>query len=141
MNGSTFNGVLYSSSVGTNSSACHYGGNGYAAYHVIIGAGNTPVTVDDYDLADSSIMASDKMQSQNQSANSNRNNGAVVSTQWYNSSAAPITVKEIGLAFKNNSNNQYSKSVNVLAARKVLDTPVTIQPGETYVFTYKVSAE
>lgn len=141
MNGSTFSGVLYSSSIATNSSGCHYGGNGYAAYHVIIGAGDTPVTVDDYDLADASIMASDKMQSQNQSTTSSRNNGTVVNTQWYNSSAAPITVKEIGLAFKNNTNNPYSKSINILAARKVLDTPVTIQPGETYVFTYRVSAE
>ena len=25
---------------------------------------------------------------------------------------------------------------NILIARKVLDSPVTIQPGETYVFTY-----
>ena len=141
MNGSTYNGLLYSANVAINSSGCHYGGNGYAAFHVIIGAGDTPVTVDDYDLADASIMASDKMQSQNQSTSSSRNNGTVVNTQWYNSSAAPITVKEIGLAFKNNPNSPYSKSVNILAARKVLDTPVTIQPGETYVFTYRVSVE
>ena len=85
-------------------------------------------------------MASDKMQSQLENTTISRSNGAVISTQWYNSSAAPITVKEIGLAYKY-TNAAYSKAANYMVGRKVLDTPVTIQPGETYIFSYRVTFE
>lgn len=141
MAGSTSTGNLPSNVLGYTTQYCHYGAlNATGAYHVIIGAGDTAATIDDYDLADSSIMAADKMQSQLQMTTRSRANGAVVSTQWYNSSAAPITVKEIGLAYKN-QNAAYSKAANYMIGRKVLDTPVTIQPGETYIFSYRVTFE
>ena len=64
----------------TNSN-CHYGGYSNNAFHVIIGAGTTTPTKTDYDLADSSIMAADKMASMTQSASWSLANGVVVITQ------------------------------------------------------------
>lgn len=141
MGDTSSNNSLGSTQVGYGAQACHYGGDGSGAYHVIIGAGTTPVTIDDFDLADSSIMAADKMVSQLQATTSSRAHGSVVSTQWYNSSDAPITVKEIGLAYKFMSNSRYTKSANFLCGRQILDTPVTINPGETYTFSYRVTVE
>ena len=115
----------------------HYCGTGSSNYHVIIGGGNTEVTKDDYDMADTSIIASDKMKSVRQQASYSDAGGATATTQWSNMSSDPITVKEIGLAMKVGSGS-YSKNANILVARKVLSTPVTVQPGETYAFSYNI---
>ena len=117
---------------------CHFGGYDGGAFHVVIGAGNTAPTVNDYDLADSSIMAADKMAPLYRSSTYDASTGATVSVQWRNESSEAITVKEVGLAYKIDYQNQYNKAANLLAARKVLNTPVTIQPGETYVFSYNI---
>lgn len=130
--------ALTSNNMGGQNTSCHYGGAGNNYYHVVIGAGDTPPTNEDYTLADQSIMASDKMRSEYQSVSVSRANGVVINTQWYNNSNAPIVVKEIGLAYKS-GNQLYNPSVNFLVGRQVLSTPVTIQPEETYVFSYRVS--
>lgn len=136
MSGSNFNGYISFNIVGYDASNCHYGSNnGYNSAHVIVGGGDTPVTKEDYDMADTSILGNDKLRSVRQTATYNASNGAVVTTMWRNDSAAPITVKEIGVAYKADM-TAYDKTKNVLLARKVLDSPVTIQPGESYVFTY-----
>ena len=136
MNGSNFNGYASFNIVGYDASNCHYGStNGYNAGHVIVGGGDTPVTKEDYDMADTSILGNDKLRSIKQTATYNGSNGAVLTTSWRNDSASPITVKEIGAAYKVNA-MAYDKAYNILLARKVLDSPVTIQPGETYVFSY-----
>lgn len=122
--------------IGSLNQAAHYGGGG-SGYGVVIGAGDTPPTLDDYDLADSSIMANDKMKSLIASQSWSRDNGAVVTVQWLNNSNEAITVKEVGLSQKTASSS-YAKNVNTIVARKVLDTPITIQPGETYAFTYSI---
>lgn len=134
MNGTTI-ASIYLGNLAYMSSNIHYGGNYSGGPHVVIGAGDTPPTVNDYDLADSSIMASDKMASLTQATSWTKQDGTAVTVQWVNNSNAPITVKEVGLALKL-SNTAYSKAANALVARKVLDTPVTVQPGETYAFTY-----
>lgn len=136
MNGNNFNGYISFSIVGYDAANCHYSSNnGYNSGHVIVGGGDTPVTKEDYDMADTSILGNDKLRSTKQTATYNASNGAVLTTSWRNDSAAPITVKEIGVAYKSDM-IAYSKASNVLLARKVLDSPVIIQPGETYVFTY-----
>ena len=115
----------------------HYGGNYSGGPHVVIGAGDTPPTKDDYDLADASIMASNKMKSLTQTATWTKEDGTVVTVQWQNNSDSAITVKEIGFAMKA-TNTAYSKAANYIIARKVLDTPITIQPNEVYAFTYGI---
>lgn len=138
MSGTTGQVVAQSTSFSYGNATCHYSGNGSGAFWVAIGAGDTAPTSDDYDMADSSIMASDKMVSQKQFCSASRDGGAICNTQWVNNSSSPITVKEIGIAYKTGSAT-YNKGVNYLMGRKVLDTPVTIQPGEVYVFTYRIS--
>ncbi|MBP5594274.1 MAG: hypothetical protein J6Y02_02740 [Pseudobutyrivibrio sp.] len=138
MAGSNYGGYQNLSVLTWNNSTCHYGGTSSGAFHVIVGAGTTPPTKEDYDMADLSIVGNDLLRPILQTATySHANNGAVVTTSWRNDSAAPITVTEVGLAFKYN-NGVYDKASNVLDARKVLETPVTIQPGETYVFSYNL---
>ena len=139
MSGSTVqNGGAGSLSYCSNiSSTCHYCGNGQSAFHVIIGGGDTPPAFDDYDMADTSIIASDRMVSMVQTASYTTNGGTTITTQWKNKSSSPITVKEIGLASKRSSTT-YDKGSNVLYARTVLETPVTVQPGETYAFSYNL---
>lgn len=116
---------------------CHYCGGSNSAYHVMIGGGDTPVTKDDYDMADTSIIASDKMKSMRQTASYTLLSGTSITTQWINNSSEPITIKELGLAFKFGTAT-YDKAVNILVSRKVLTTPLTVQPGETYAFTYNI---
>lgn len=136
MNGSNNSQVPLNSLSNTNIDN-HYGGTGTGAYCIVIGAGDTAVTKEDYDLADTSIMANDKMKSRNQTATYSKASGAVITCQWTNNSNEPITVKEMGLAFKLQS-YAYDKASNILVARKVLTTPVTVQSGETYAFTYNI---
>lgn len=137
MDGATI-GTIYLGNLAYPSQNIHYGGNYNGGAHVVIGAGDTPPTLGDYDMADSSIMASNKMASLTQSATWTKTDGTAVTVQWVNNSNAPITVKEVGLAMKI-GNQAYNKAVNVLLARKVLDAPVTIQPNEVYAFTYGIT--
>lgn len=137
MDGGGYNKAVLNN-LGYNNPDCHYGGNtANTAYHVVIGAGTTEPTTSDYDLADSSIMASNKMASLIQSATNSEAGGTTIMTQWQNLSGSAITVKEVGLAFKL-AVGSYNKSSNILVARKVLDTFVTIQPNEVYAFSYNI---
>ena len=136
MNGGGYNKASLNR-LGYNHQSCHYSSTESGAYSVVIGAGTTEPTVNDYDLADASIMASDKMVSISQSATSSASGGATIMTQWQNVSGSAITVKEVGLAYKL-AYNAYSKDANILVARKVLDTFVTIQPNEVYTFAYNI---
>lgn len=131
------NVTFYPGNMAYNSPNIHYGGSYSGGPHVVIGAGDTPPTKEDYDLADSSIMASDKMRSLTQTTSWTKEDGTVVTVQWQNNSDSAITVREVGFAMKS-ANTAYSKSANYLLARKVLDTPVTIQPNEVYAFSYGI---
>lgn len=131
------NVTFYPGNMAYNQNNIHYGGSYSGGPHVVIGAGDTPPTKEDYDLADSSIMASDKMRSLTQTASWTKEDGTVVTVQWQNNSDSAITVREVGFAMKS-ANTAYSKSANYLLARKVLDTPVTIQPNEVYAFSYGI---
>lgn len=120
-------------------SSCTYGGIGGSACHVMIGAGTTTPTKSDYDLADTSIIGTDKMKPIAQTAVYSDSTGASITTSWQNMSGSAITVKEVGLAYKHsNGGGEYNKAHNILISRKVLDNPVTINSGETYIFTYNI---
>ena len=138
MNGNLTGSDLLLRQLYYTSGPSHYGGTGYGTFHVMIGAGDTAPTRSEYDLADASIMADNKMKSLMQTASWQKTTGAVVTTQWQNNSNEPITVKEVALGYKNLS-QAYSKGANIMVARKVLTTPVTIQPSEIYAFSYSIS--
>ena len=131
------NGTISLSYMSGINSGSHYSGSSSGAFYVMIGAGDTAPTRDDFDMADTSIVASDKMVSLVQTATYTKAGGITATTQWKNNSSSPITIKELALTFKFNS-AAYQKSANVIVARQVLDTPVTVQPGETYAFSYNI---
>lgn len=139
MNGSAAWGIGLASMASTNDN-CSYSGTGSNAYYVIIGAGDTPVDFNDYDMADSSVLGTGKMISSNQTAAWVKETGDTLTTTWTNTSDAAITIKEVGVAFKNSSTAN-SKGANILVSRQLLSTPVTIQPNESYVFSYTISVK
>lgn len=137
LNGNDFSSYIGMSIFGRDLQQGHYFGTGSSCCHVLVGGGDTAPTKDDYDMADWSIVGTDKLKAIQQTATYSKNYGATVNTQWINMSASPLTVKELGFCFKYSSSAQ-DKGGNVLLARKVLDTPVIIQPNETYTFTYNI---
>lgn len=138
MNGTNFSGNIGSNYIGRDNPGCHFcGTSDNGACHVMVGAGDTPLSADAYDMVDTSIIASDKLRSLRQGATYTMVSGTTITTQWRNESASPITVKEVGLAYKY-AGGSYDKTINILLSHKVLDTPVTIQPGETYTFAYNI---
>ena len=137
MNGNNWGSFASSNQLTRELQDCHYGGTNSSGFHVIVGGGDTAPTSDDYDMADTSILGTNQLRSIKQGATFTMLNSAVVTTQWRNDSSSPIVVKEVGLACKI-SPATYDKSVNILVSRKVLDNPVTIQPGETYTFAYNI---
>lgn len=143
MNGTTYSGMLQLTVLSATQNGSHYCGSANGSY-VLIGAGDTDVDFNDYDLADTdSIIPSDgtKMRDVSASASWNSSTGATVSSVWTNFSDAPITVKEVGLVYKFTTGNPYSKGTGILLARSILETPVTIGAGESYAFTYSVSVK
>ena len=99
-------------------------------WKVRIGTDDTPVTKEDYALgADLGASLRTGTTWLVRVGNQVKN----VCTTYLNSTDADIVVKEVGLSIGvyNSSNDR-----EVLYARKVLDTPVTMHPGEQYTFTY-----
>lgn len=137
MDNVSINSISLNTIMSTNYNV-HYGGSGTPGFHVMIGGGDTAPTRSEYDMADASIMASNKMKSLTTSTSWTKGSGGVITTQWQNASSEAITVKEVALGYKMNS-PAYAKSSNAMVARKVLTTPITIQPSEIYAFSYSIS--
>ena len=105
-------------------------------YMLCLGASNTKETLDDYTLE--SVPLTSKAVSQ---INSNDTYMIGFTNTVTNETDSTVTVKEIGLGIRakgwkssSSSTTEY-KGENCLLFRKVLDSPVTIQPDETYTFT------
>lgn len=101
-----------------------------------VGFGDTAVTAADYDLADSNL-SNPKLTCVASGKNS-PNGTDLINTyaNFRNDGSSNVVVKEIGVVGVFNS--QSSINAAALMYRKVLDTPVTIAPGETYNFNYKI---
>lgn len=105
-------------------------GGSYAG--VILGDGDTAVASSDHSLSGNIITAF----TATTAVSSAYADGKLIFTGTYNitnTGADSIIVKEIGLSKKN-----YATSSRTLLARSVLETPVTIAPGDTGVVTYKI---
>ena len=101
-----------------------------------MGLGDTPETEGDYALADS-VHTNYKLSF----VGGGRNATGVgdlcsVYSSFRNNGSEPVVVKEVGLM--GNPTTDSSQYKTALFFRKVLDTPITIQPGETYMFLYNV---
>lgn len=101
-----------------------------------VGFGDTPVSAEDYTLADSNFT-----NRQLEVVACGRNTGALgdimnLYVNFRNSGNSNVVVKEIGVVGNATSSSTGARSG--LFWRKVLDTPVTIGPGEVYAFNYRV---
>lgn len=97
------------------------------ALAIVVGSGDTEVTYDDLKL-DNDISGTLTFVVGSAITNSVANRIFYsITANYKNATDAPITVKELGIF-----------SVGCIYTRSVLDTPVTINPGETYAFTYSI---
>ena len=101
-----------------------------------MGFGDTPETPDDYQLADSNY-ANRKLTV----VGIGKNTPALgdifsVFANFSNDGAENVIVKEIGIV--GNPTDSSTTANLCLLYRKVLDSPITIAPGEIYNFSYRV---
>jgi len=112
------------------------------AYGIVIGSGDSPVNIDDYDL-DTKISHGDEAGKMHYNATTVEstakiNNGYIfrIIRTFTNNSGGDITVKEIGIIAKHRENKY-------LIARDVLSSPVTVPNGATltvrYIISYSIS--
>lgn len=107
---------------------------------VRVGAGATQPTEDDYNL-ESQITTIAGTTLTNITFNCDNNDNPVVNipVKVQNNGDGPITVREIGYAVSIRCGTSVGSSGSahiILLDRTLLDTPVTIQAGETKVITY-----
>lgn len=111
----------------------------YGGACVVVGFGDTAEAPDDYGLADGNYN-----NARLAVANYGKNTfvpGDIISIYagYTNNTGSNVIVKELGIIGNPTGNSQASGGNNVcLLFRKVLETPVTIAPGETYIFSYRV---
>lgn len=111
----------------------------YGGACVVVGFGDTAEAPDDYGLADGNYN-NVRLAVANYGKNSYVA-GDIISIYagYTNNTGSNVTVKEVGIIGNPTGNSQASGGNNVcLLFRKVLETPVTIAPGETYIFSYRV---
>ena len=101
---------------------------------LLIGAGATPPTIDDYKLE--SLISNYTVLAQTHTTFSDYCASAFIITRTIQnpSSAEPLTIKEVGL-FGGSGTQLY------MIAREVLDEPVVLQPGEKHSFTMDLCVE
>ncbi len=113
-----------------------YGSLGGGISLLNVGFGDTPETAGDYILADgndANPLLKVVARSKNVAALGEICN---VYVNVRNDGSSNVTVKEIGLYGNPTYSGSSGGSNTCLLARKVLETPVTIAPGETYSFNY-----
>lgn len=111
-------------------------GSSYDTTRIVLGDSNTPVTVDDYALGND-ITSSLSLVSGIIGARTAQSDFPSITAVFKNNTANAITIKEVGVMTGYSFNNS-GQTGQCLIARKVI-TPVTIQPGESYAFTYSMS--
>ena len=110
-----------------------YSSGSYGSY-LLIGAGATPPTIDDYKLE--SLISNYKVLAQTHTTFSKYSASAFIITRTIQNpnTTEPLTIKEVGL-FGGDSTQLY------MIAREVLDEPVILQPGEKHAFTMTIGLE
>ena len=108
--------------------------NGAYGCYLLIGAGATPPTIDDYKLE--SLISNYAVLAQTHITFSKYSANAFIITRTIQnpSSAEPLTIKEVGL-FGGSGSQLY------MVAREVLDEPVVLQPGEKHAFTMTIALD
>lgn len=109
-----------------------------------VGTGNTEPTINDYsmDILNNDLTQLSMVSYPNNSSGyfpsgtgTDKNLSCIMSftATYKNNTENPITIKEIGAGV------YLSSSYDILLAREVLETPVTIEPNKTYSFSITIS--
>ncbi len=102
----------------------------------LVGSGDTEPAVTDYALADDkSLVLSFVSGSCSRCLNDGTTIG-MINAIYKNNTSSPVTIKEVALA--RNLTAYFGRNECYLYSRTLLDTPVTIAPGESYSFTYMI---
>lgn len=134
--GKTFNGDL-SISINMNQGANFRTDFKYVTYpesnwdgiYLLIGSGNSEESVNSYKL--DSVISNYTCISQMHTLDTEFNNNLLTVVRTIqNTSAEEFTIKEVGLF-----------AANYMVARELLETPVTIQPGEKYTLSMTIGLE
>lgn len=105
----------------------------YARYcGVIFGDGDTPPALTDYSLSGNQITDFNATVALNTAVSDGKITGTAAYTIT-NTGASAFTIKEIAVSIMGASSHR------VIIIRDLLDTPVTIEPGQTGVVVYKLS--
>lgn len=107
--------------------------NGFVLF---VGDDDTPATVNDYKLGNALNL--DVISA---SCTHTNNYLTLVQRTFQNNTADSVVVKEVGCyVFAQNPTSTVSKHFPIIMiGHKILDTPVTIEVGDTYTFTYKIN--
>jgi hypothetical protein len=97
---------------------------------IFLGTGNVTPTIDDYKLSGELVTG---LTSQEKSTTAN-NNSITFSAMATNNTESPVTIKEIGLGGYNTS----STPCVFLLTRDVLTTPVTLNVGDSKIFSITI---
>lgn len=106
--------------------------NSYANFYIDVGTGDTEPTKEDFKLESPQSGLTCLGITRPQDLQYGSNIIMRFSGTFENQGSSPVTVKEIGVF----TGNRYAGPF--LLARSVLSTPVTIEPGEAYTFTYSI---
>lgn len=113
----------------------NYAYSRYNGMVLFVGTGDTPVTAEDYCLAEAkelSVTGASCVHSSNEKT--------AITRTFVNETGEDVTIKEVGAyifftGYGNTGNGSYNYPV-VMIGRKVLDEPVTMAVGDSYTFTY-----
>ena len=119
--------------------ASYYSQAGYGWY-VNVGYGDTAVDKDDYKLDDDNIIDTNSLTFVTNAVNNTTPAIRCAITTYRNNTNADVVVKEVGLVGKcYNTANELRR--NVLIARKVLATPITVPANGVMSFTYSIDMD
>ena len=108
------------------------------AVALLLGGGATEPTFDDYQLEDwisSSVLKYIGGSTISSSGNIVRSQTSI----YQNISDSPVIIREVAMGFNwSQYNNTTPPNAYSILTRSILDTPVTINPGESYAFTYSI---
>lgn len=104
---------------------------------VAVGTGSAEPTADDYTLE--SLVSHTDMPVSSSTLGITASGTKQYTYILNNSTDAAITVAEIGLYLRSSAITTGLTPLCCLLGREVLDTPVTVQPGQTATFTYEIA--
>ena len=111
---------------------------GNSALRILVGTGTDAVTENDYTLTmiDTDVLKPLSNTAKNGGNINNYTRLSTVSTTFNNISSSSVTVTELGIAYQSGTTSgSVTNWTRILFTRELLDTPVTIEPGESYTFT------